>query len=142
MGYIFVGFVLLNAIAAFVLYIIFRPKIENLKDWYGFKLKCTQDEAIQKLSVRNIYDVLEYTFDKDTLIICLTHHSTSITYQLSFYLIDDITYLKVGNVNLFYPSSFIPLYIDRFFAKKIDAEIISRYDFEVITGATGSTPNP
>lgn len=116
-----------------VLFLIFHPvmadkKVRNnvtnsdpLTQHYCFVLNCDQTEAINKLSTRNVNDTLEYAFDTNRLIIVFSHSGASIEHQLSFYVVENKTYLKVSRVKFMHSGSNIPLMVNRFFAEKIGA---------------------
>ena len=116
-----------------VLFMILRPvmadkKVRNnvrnfdpLTRHYCFVLDCSQTEALDKLSIRNVYDSLEYALDKDYLTIVFSHLGASIEHQLSFYVVENKTYLKVSRVRLLHSRSNIPFMINRFFVEKIGA---------------------
>ena len=116
-----------------VLFLIFHPvmadkKVRNnvtnsdpLTQHYCFVLNCDQTEAINKLSTRNVNDTLEYAFDTNRLIIVFSHLGASIEHQLSFYVVENRTYLKVSRVKFMHSGSNIPLMVNRFFIEKIGA---------------------
>ena len=78
------------------LYLIFKPVMEDRKvrngvinsdpltQHYCFVLACDQPEAINQLSIHNVKDNLEYTFDADGLTIIFSYLGASIEHQLSF----------------------------------------------------------
>ena len=80
------------------LFLIFKPVIADKKvrnnvtnsdlliQHYCFVLNCEQNEALDKLSIRNVNDTLEYTFDRNRLVIVFSHLGASIEHQLSFYI--------------------------------------------------------
>ena len=94
---------------------------DQLTQHYCFVLDCGETEAIEKLSARNVNDTLEYTFDTNRLVIAFSHLGASIEHQLSFYVVEGKTYLKVSRVKLMHGRSNIPLMINRFFIEKIGA---------------------
>ena len=115
------------------LFLIFKPvmvdkKVRNnvansdpLTQHYCFVLDCDQTEALDKLSTRNVNDTLEYTFDRNRSIIVFSHLGASIEHQLSFYVVENKTYLKVSRVKFIHSRSNIPLMVNRFFIEKIGA---------------------
>ena len=94
---------------------------DSLTQEYCFVLNCSQTDALDKLSIHNAYDCLEYRVDKDCLTIVFSHLSTSIEHKLSFYVVNHNTYLKVSRVKFVHSRSEIPLMINRFFIEKIGA---------------------
>ena len=130
----FVVFIALFILAMpLALFLIFKPviadkKVRNnvtnsdpLTQHYCFVLNCEQNEALDKLSIRNVNDTLEYTFDRNRSIIVFSHLGASIEHQLSFYVAENKTYLKVSRVKMMHSRSNIPLMINRFFIEKIGA---------------------
>ena len=115
------------------LFLIFKPvkadkKIQNnvinsdpLMQHYCFVLDCDQAEALEQLSAHNVNDTIEYTFDKNRLIIVFSHLGASIEHQISFYVVENKTYLKVSRVKFMHNKSNIPLMLNRFFIEKIGA---------------------
>ena len=130
----YVVFIALSILAMpLALFLIFKPviadkKVRNnvtnsdpLTQHYCFVLNCEQNEALDKLSIRNVNDTLEYTFDRNRSIIVFSHLGASIEHQLSFYIAENKTYLKVSRVKFMHSRSNIPLMINRFFIEKIGA---------------------
>lgn len=124
------------------LFMIFKPVMEDRKvrngvknsdpltQHYCFVLPCDQSEAINQLSIHNVKDSLEYTFDADCLTIIFSHLGASIEYQLSFYTVESKTYLKVSRAKFLHSRSNIPLMINRFFIDKIEATPVEYAYFE------------
>ena len=110
---------------------------DSLTQHYCFLLGSNQSEAINQLSIRNEKDTLEYTFDADRLIMVFSHFGASIEHQLSFYVVGNMTYLKVSRVKFMHSKSNIPLMINRFFIEKIGAVPVDYSYFE----STICTPN-
>ena len=126
----FVVFIALFILAIpLALFLIFKPviadkKVRNnvtnsdpLTQHYCFVLNCEQNEALDKLSIRNVNDTLEYTFDRNRSIIVFS----SIEHQLSFYIAENKTYLKVSRVKYMHSGGNIPWMINRFFIEKLGA---------------------
>ena len=115
------------------LFLIFKPvkadkKIQNnvinsdpLMQHYCFVLDCDRTEALEILSAHNVNDTIEYTFDINRLIIVFSHLGASIEHQISFYVVENKTYLKVSRVKFMHNKSNIPLMVNRFFIEKIGA---------------------
>ena len=106
---VFIALFILTILLA--LFLIFKPVMEDKKvrnnimnsdlltQHYCFVLSCNQSEAIKQLTIRNVKDTLEYTFDADCLTIVFLHLGVSIEHQLSFCVVENRTYLKVSRVN-------------------------------------------
>ena len=131
-----------------VLFVILKPvindkKVRNnvvnsdpLRQHYCFALNCNQQEAIRQLSIRNIKDIPEYTFDTDSLIITFSHLGASIDHQLCFYTFENRTYLKVSRIKFLHERSNIPLMINSFFVTKIGAIPADYTYFESVVCST------
>lgn len=97
---------------------------------YCYTLNCTQSELIAQLSMRNVNDVLEYTFDANRLTIVFSYLGVSMEHRLSFYSVENVTYLKVSRVRFMHSRSNIPLMVNRFFVEKIGAVPVHFIHFE------------
>ena len=124
------------------LYIIFKPVMDDKKvrhhiensdlfnRHYCFLLTQNQTDAIRQLSIHNIYDTLEYKFDADQKIIVFFHSGASIQHQISFFIFENKTYLKVSRVRFLHSKSNIPYKINKFFMEKIGAVPVDYSYFE------------
>lgn len=133
--------VLMMIVLPLVLFLILKPAMADRKvrnnvnnsdlfaQHYCFVLDCNQTDALDKLSLRNVNDNLKYTLNKDWLTIVFSHFGTSVKYQLSFYVVENKTYLKVSRAQFLYKSN-IPLMINRFFIEKIGAVPVDYSYFE------------
>lgn len=129
------------------LFVIFKPVIKdktvrnNVMNsdpsirHYCFVLNCNQQEAIRQLSIRNVKDAPECTFDINTLIITFSHVGVSIDYQLSFYTIENRTYLKASRIKFFHNGN-IPFMVNSFFINKIGAIPVDYTHFESVVSST------
>ncbi len=139
----FIAFIVIFIFAIpLALFIIFKPVIEDRKSrnnvmnsdpltqHYCFVLNCNQSEAINQLAIHNVNDKLEYSFDAECLTITFLHLGVSIEHQLSFYIFENKTYLKVSRVKFWHSTSNIPLMINRFFVEKIGATPVDYTFFE------------
>ena len=126
------------------LFVILKPVINDRKvrnnvknsdplaQHYCFELKCNPQEAIRQLSIRNVMDEPQYTFDINSLVITFSHLNASIAHQLYFYTIENRTYLKVSRMNFLVERSNIHFMINRFFINKIDAVPVDYNYFEYV----------
>ena len=127
-----------------VLFLIFKPvskdrKARNnvtnfdlLTQHYCFILTNDQSNAINQLATRNINDILEYVFDADCKTIVFKRFGASVECKLSFYIVENKTYLKVSRVKLLHATGNIPLMINRFFIEKIGAIPVDYTHFRTI----------
>ncbi len=143
MDFIFIplAFVILILI---VLYIIFGPwfrerKISNgirnqdsLSQDYLFKVNYTKSDFLQKTNISNSYDILEYTFDNNTMIITFSKYSAHISYTVFIKEFDNGCYVKLKkNATISYRSN-IPFYINEFMIKKFGAELLPYEEYKDI----------
>ncbi|MBE7064345.1 MAG: hypothetical protein E7384_00800 [Ruminococcaceae bacterium] len=126
------------------LFAIFKPTIDDAKirnnisnsdifmQHYCFLLERNQSDTIDQLKhdKKNNTNTLKYTFDANSLIITFYGLNASIKHQLTFYDIDNKTYLKVSRIHFTHQRSTIPLLINRFFIKEIGATPIDYNSFE------------
>lgn len=136
-------FVILFAVCfPLVLLLIFIPVIRDKKARngvtnfdtfsknYSYLLNHSQESVLELLSIKNSKDILDYTFDSNAMIIRFEDLNATIDYQLSFYYIDNKTFLKVSRIHLIHDRSNIPYMINRFFIEKIGAEPVDYHYFE------------
>lgn len=126
-------FVLLQLLIGLFIFLVVRASIANRKcrntEWnfnpwtqvYYYALSCDQKQATEQLTLPNIYDALRYTFDPAHLTIIFSEHGTSIEYQLTFYIHESKTYLKVNETAHHFTRGTIPNKINPFFIKKLGA---------------------
>lgn len=141
---IIVFIVLLMLFISLILFVIFKllsddKKIRNnvtntdsLMRHYCFALTINQPDTVSQLSIHNVKDTLEYTFDVNHLTIVFLHLGASIEHHLSFYVFENKTYLKVSRVKFIHERSNIPLMINKFFVEKIGAVPVDYSYFESI----------
>jgi len=136
-------FVILFAVCVpLVLLLIFMPVIKDKKVRngvvntdtfsrnYTYVLSRSKEIVIGLLSQKSDGDIIDYSFDQSTMIIRFRNLIATIDYQLSFYSIDNKTFLKVSQIQLVYDKSNIPYMINRFFIEKIGAEPVDYHYFE------------
>ena len=151
----YIVFIILFILAIpLVLFIIFKPVSEDRKirnnitnfdsfmQHYCFELTCNQSDAISQLSIHNVKDTLEYKFDSNHLTIVFLHLGASIEHQLSFYVFENKTYLKVSRVKFMHERSNIPLIINKFFVEKVGATPVDYSYFETIIAPLNSKSTP
>ena len=136
--------ILLIVMLPFVLLLILKPvyndkkargKVINFDSFlknYSFVLDCSQNDAVYLLSKKNAKDTLNYTFRQSSMIIRFEYLNASIEYQLSFYIIDNKTYLEASQLHFMVEKSNIPFMINRFFIEKIGATPIDYHYFKSI----------
>ena len=119
-----------------VLFLILKPmfrekKISNnvrnqdtFSQEYLFKVNYTKNEFLQKLNIPNIYDVLEFTFDNNTMTITFSKYNARIPYTVFVKEFDGGCYIKFKKNALISARSNIPYQINEFMIKKFNAELL------------------
>ena len=131
-----------------VLLLIFIPMIKDKKvrngvvntdtfSWnYYYALNRSQENVVDLLSQKSDEDIMQYSFDRVSMIIRFRNLIATIDYQLSFYSIDNKTFLKVSQIQLIYDKSNIPYMINRFFIEKIGADPVDYHYFEGLVNSS------
>lgn len=147
MVYIFVACFLLAM--PFAIYFILKPGLDDKElrnsvnntditmDKFCFLLKFDQQEMIRRLSRPNIHDVLESTLDVDSLQITFRDEYNSVAYQLSFYVVGSITYLKVCRIQPYRGQKRLVYRVNRFFIEKTGAIPVDYMTFCKLTNSSG-----
>ena len=91
---------------------------------YLFKVNCTKDVFLQKISRANAHDLLEYTFDNDTMTIEFSRYGAKISYKIFVKETNNGCYITLNKDALVYDRSNIPYRINEFMIKKFDAELL------------------
>lgn len=125
------------------LYIILKPyfidkktrnniiNFDSFMNNYIFVVNENIQNIIERLSIHNVYDKLEYTFDTEDLTICFKHLTVKLQYQLQFIsTTNSCTYLLVSKVYLVHGKSNIPFMINDFFINKLNAQPLDYITFE------------
>ena len=116
-----------------------RNNVKNFDPFarhFCFVLSGEQQKTIEQLSVPRDTDTLKYAFDRHTLTIRFFRGSQEAfdNFQLSFYVVENKTYMKASNLTLvsFNGKSYIRYKISRFFAEKIGATAVDYNFFESV----------
>ena len=127
-----------------VLYLVLAPifrekKISNnvrnqdaLSQEYLFKVNCAKDEFLHKINTPNIYDVLEFTFDNNTMTITFSKYNARIPYTVFVKEFDGGCYIKFKKNALISARSNIPYQINEFMIKKFNAELLPYEEYKNI----------
>lgn len=142
-------FIILFAVCVpLVLLLIFIPMIKDKRVRNGvvntdtfsrnyyYSLNRSQENVVDLLSQKSDEDIMQYSFDRVSMIIRFRNLIATIDYQLSFYSIDNKTFLKVSQIQLVYDKSNIPYMINRFFIEKIGAEPVDYHYFEGLVNSS------
>ena len=127
-----------------VLYFIFAPmfrekKISNnvrnqdiFSQEYLFKVNYTKNEFLQKLNIPNAHDVLEFTFDNNTMTITFSKYNAKIPYLVTIKELENGCYIRLTKKVFIGDRSNIPYYINEFMIKKFDAELLPYEEYKNI----------
>ena len=119
-----------------VLYFVLAPmlrekRISNnvrnqdaLSQEYLFKVNCAKDEFLQKINLSNADDVLEFTFDNNTMTITFSKYNANIPYTVFIKEFDGACYIKLKKNALISDRSNIPYQINEFMINKFNAELL------------------
>ena len=88
---------------------------------FTYLLPANSVEAIRLLTVNNVSDVPEYSFDSDNLVITFIFYDGKAEYKLTFTEKDDKIYLCVSMLS-FYSTKNIVYILNTFFANKLGAK--------------------
>ncbi len=119
-----------------------RNNVENI-DFCGnlyFLVPCGKSKAIEILSTRNAKDEIKYDFDALTMKVRFEeyHSVLSEEYPLSFYEVDEQTFLKVGDLHQLTHTGVSTYKINLLFVEKIGAV---PFDYRRFDAVVGSDPN-
>ncbi|MBO7738259.1 MAG: hypothetical protein J6S77_06075 [Clostridia bacterium] len=90
--------------------------------YFCFLLNISPEEALETLSVKSEQDEMSYTLLKETRIIIFLDGAASVDYDISFYKHEEKYYMCVRQIpNVIIKRTFIPLVINPFFVKKLNA---------------------
>ena len=143
MEFIFFALVMVILIPV-VLYFILAPmlreeKISNnvrnqdtFSQEYLFKVNYTKNEFLQKLNIPNIYDVLEFTFDNNTMTITFSKYNAKIPYTVTIKESENGCYIRLTKKVFIGDRSNIPFQINEFMIKKFDAELLPYKEYKNI----------
>ena len=143
MEFIFLALVIVILIPV-VLYFILAPmfrekKISNnvrnqdtFSQEYLFKVNYTKNEFLQKLNIPNAHDVLEFTFDNNTMTITFSKHNAKIPYTVTIKESENGCYIRLTKKDFISDRSNIPYQINEFMIKKFDAELLPYKEYKNI----------
>ena len=132
------------ALIPIVLFFILKPmfrehKISNgirnqdtFSQEYLFKVNYTKNEFLQKLNIPNIYDVLEFTFDNNTMTITFSKYNAKIPYTVTIKESENGCYIRLTKKVFIGDRSNIPYQINEFMIKKFDAELLPYEEYKNI----------
>ncbi len=115
------------------LYIIFKPMFRQHKLLSGvvnydtfmrkfvFCIELTKEEFYSQLKRHNNNDVLEYSLNDDCSIITFTRYNAKFPYKIQIDEFDEITILRVEQIQKIMDKGNVPYYINEFFIKKFNA---------------------
>ncbi|MBE6789365.1 MAG: hypothetical protein E7539_06865 [Ruminococcaceae bacterium] len=115
------------------LYIIFKPMFRHNKLLNGivnydtfmrkfvFCISLTKEDFYAQLKIHNINDVLEYSLNEDCSVITFTRYNAKFPYKILIDEFDEVTILRVEQIQKIMDKGNVPYYINEFFIKKFNA---------------------
>ena len=100
---------------------------------YLFKVNYTKNEFLQKLNIPNVHDVLEFTFDNNTMTITFSKHNAKIPYTVTIKESENGCYIRLTKNGFIIDKGIIPYQINEFMIKKFDAELLPYEEYKNIT---------
>lgn len=97
---------------------------------YLFKVKCSEKVFLERLKLKNVTDVMQHSFDPDTMTVTFTMHNASISYAITVKEIQNECYVCLTKNKLFVERSNIPYRINEFMIKKFGAEPLQYDDYK------------
>lgn len=91
---------------------------------FVYKTSLAKTQIYEQLSVKNVLDELDYTFDENTDEIQFKGFGSNVTYELVIDECDEFSILRVNQISIITMQSHIPYQMNPFWVKKLDAEII------------------
>ena len=131
---------LISIVLFFVLKPMFRErKISNgirnqdaLYANYLFKTNYSKQEFLNLIVISNVTDLMDYTFDNNTMIITFSKYNAKIPYLVTIKEIENGCYIRLTKKVFIGDRSNIPYYINEFMIKKFDAEILPYEEYKNI----------
>ena len=99
---------------------------------YLFKVNYTKNKFLQKLNIPNVHDVLEFTFDNNTMTITFSKYNAKIPYTVTIKELENGCYIRLTKKVFIGDRSNIPCYINEFMIKKFDAELLPYEEYKNI----------
>ena len=132
--------ILIPVVLYFILAPMFREKkISNnvrnqdtFSQKYLFKVNYTKNEFLQKLNIPNVHDVLEFTFDNNTMTITFSKYNAKIPYTVTIKESENGCYIRLTKKDFISDRSNIPSQINEFMIKKFDAELLPYKEYKNI----------
>ena len=132
------------ALIPIVLFFILKPmfrerKISNgirnqdtLSQNYLFKTNYSKQEFLNLIVISNVTDLMDYTFDNNTMIITFSKYNAKIPYLVTIKELENGCYIRLTKKVFFGDRSNIPYYINEFMIKKFDAELLPYEEYKNI----------
>ena len=143
MGFIILAIVFV-ALVPIVLFFILSPmfkerKISNgirnqdaLSQNHLFKTNYSKQEFLNRIEISNVTDLMDYTFDNNTMVITFSKHNAKIPYTVTIKESENGCYIRLTKNGFISDRSNIPHYINEFMIKKFDAELLPYEEYKNI----------
>ena len=98
---------------------------------YVFCIELKKEDFYTQLKNHNSHDLLEYSLSDDCSVITFTRHNAKFSYKILIDEFEEITILRVEQIQKIMDKGNVPYYINEFFIKKFNATPLSfeKYSF-------------
>ena len=132
------------ALIPIVLFFILKPmfrerKISNgirnqdaLYANYLFKTNYSKQEFLNLIVISNVTDLMDYTFDNNTMIITFSKHNAKIPYTVTIKELENGCYIRLTKNVSIGDRGNIPYCINEFMIKKFDVELLQYEEYRSI----------
>ena len=105
---------------------------DSSKTYFYYLLETNKETAIEKLTIRNINDILDFTFDPDAHKITFSHREVNYDFDISFYNLQSYSYMIAKSNTPMDEHSNFPVVVNSFFGKKLNTTPVEAHYFEAL----------
>ena len=91
---------------------------------YVYKINMSKDQIINRLRLHNAADELDYSLDEENSIIIFKRNGEKASYSYDIRKCNDFCILQINPNSFFPPGSAILCYLNPFWVRKLDAEVV------------------
>ena len=97
-----------------------------------FKINYHKQEFLNRIKIPNVADLMDYTFDNNTIVITFSKYNAKIPYTVTIKESENGCYIRLTKNSFISSKSNIPYYINEFMIKKFDAELLPYEEYKNI----------
>ena len=97
---------------------------DTLMRIFMYKINLSKEELIQRLKIRNVTDEMEYKFDPEEMEITFYKYNYGINYEIDIKEYNKFCIVRLELIPIIHSQSNIPIYMNSFWIKKFNAELI------------------